>query len=165
MHDKLQWPKMVNAQGLSIKITKQISCNGVNVKNNWMSTEKWLMIVLKCPSCTIVDWHQDPVNKMLWLESNHHICSVDPFRGGACHSHNQDHLTDQDQRGCGSRLYLFWHFLPLHHLPFYLWVCLLLVRKAADWYNVLTQQETVISIDGWKCLQGRINTLEDCQYL
>lgn len=53
-------------------------------------------------------------------DTNLHLCSVDTRRSGARYSHNQDHLSDQDQRGCGNCLHLFWHLLPLHHVPFYL---------------------------------------------
>lgn len=51
-----------------------------------------------------------------------------PNRSGACHGHNTHHVSDQNQRSCGDRLHLLWHFLPLHHLPFYLWVTPLLFR-------------------------------------
>lgn len=43
-------------------------------------------------------------------------------RGGARHSHNEDHLADQDQRRSGDCLHLFWHFFPFRYFPFYLLV-------------------------------------------
>ena len=60
------------------------------------------------------------VFESIWLVTNLH--SVDWHRSGTRHSHDQDHLSDQDKRSRGNRLHLFWNFLPLHHIPFYLWV-------------------------------------------
>lgn len=45
---------------------------------------------------------------------------VAPHSAGALDSHNQDHLSDQNQRGFGNRFNLLWNVVFVHHVSLHL---------------------------------------------